>query len=162
MTFCQSHYTFRHNTMTCQIKQPHLSAGLLLQPNIPRNIIASPPFAGILLYTRIYTTVIARSAATWQSPPVIARSVATWQSSSITPPRSRVYFYIPQNTISLLPSYNPSYPTRTHWTHQPQCPQHPLCLLSPFSPLCPSCVSMVAPRATTSPAFVSVAIKVRA
>ena len=67
MTFCQSHYTFRHNTMTCQIKQPHLSAGLLLQPNIPRNIIASLASAGILLYTRIYTTVIARSVATWQS-----------------------------------------------------------------------------------------------
>ena len=63
-----------------------------------------PAFAGILLYTRIYTAVIARSAATWQSPPVIARSAATWQSSSVTSPRSQVYFYIPQNTISHHPS----------------------------------------------------------
>ena len=40
-------------------------------------------FAGILLYTRIYTTVIARSAA-------------TWQSSFVTFPRSRDAKHTPQ------------------------------------------------------------------
>ena len=55
MTFCQSHYTFRHNTMTCQIKQPDLSAGLLIQPNIPRNIIAPPLRSRVYFYIPAYT-----------------------------------------------------------------------------------------------------------
>ena len=88
-------------------------------------------FAGILLYTRIYTTVIARSAA-------------TWQSSFVTSPRSRDAKHTPQPQFP----FDFLDPHRTHRTHQPQCPQHHFSLLSPFCPLCPPCVSRVAPRST--------------